>query len=268
MARLPPAMLKPLLALCLLIGAGDVAAEAVAAEAAAAEAAAAGEAAAEDSFQARCEAGQPGPAGGARRPAVSVEAHDSGYRVDNSLSYRALTQMKHPAPEGGFVLGLTRAESRVAISVEGAILDDPGTGQECLRPQIGISLSYLPIVVYIGREFEPGTCAYREILAHEMRHLKAYIDYLPKVESRVRETLTRRFDARPVVAPRGAALASVQQELDGRWMPFIKGEMARAKAPQAGIDSPSEYARLGKLCQGEVQSLIRSTRRSSSTKGS
>jgi hypothetical protein len=218
---------------------------------------AAGHAAADGAFRSRCEAGLPGS--GAGRPGISVEAHDSGYRVDNSLSYRALTRIKRPVPEGGFVLGLTRAESRVAISVEGAILDDPETGQECLLPQVRISLSYLPIVVYIGREFAPGTCAYREILAHEMRHLKAYVDYLPKVESRVRETLTRRFDARPVLAPRGQALAGVRQELDGRWMPFVKGEMARAKALQAGIDSPAEYARLGKLCQGEVQSLIRST---------
>ena len=242
MPRLPPAALKPLLALCMLIGA-----EAAAGAAAAGEAAA-GEAASEDSFQARCEAGQPAPVGGARRPPVSVEAHDSGYRVDNSLSYRALTRIKRPVPAGGFVLGLTRAESRVAISVEGSILDDPQTGQECLLPKIGVSLSYPPIVVYIGREFEPGTCAYREILAHEMRHLKAYVDYLPKVETRVRETLTRRFDARPVVAPRGEALPSVQQELDGRWMPYIKAEMARARTLQAGIDSPAEYARLGKLC--------------------
>jgi hypothetical protein len=247
MARLPPGLRRPLLALCILM--------------------AAGEAAADSAFQARCAASRPGP-DGVRLPGVSVEAHDSGYRVDNSLSYRTLTRIKQPVPADGFVLGLTRAESRVAISVEGSILDDPETGQECLLPQVGVKLSYSPIVVYVGREFAPGTCAYREILAHEMRHLKAYVEYLPKVESRVRETLARRFDARPVLAPRGQALASVRQELDGRWMPFIKGEMGKARMLQAGIDSPAEYARLGKLCQGEVQSLIGSTRRSGSAPSS
>jgi hypothetical protein len=221
---------------------------------------AAGQAAARTPFQARCEARQLGLDTDSRPGGVSVESHDTGYRVDNSLSYRTLTRIRRDHA-GGFVLGLTRAESRVAISVEGAIVSDPDTGDECLLPQIGASLSYLPIVVYIGREFEPGTCTYREILAHEMRHLKAYVEYLPKVESRVRETLARRYDARPVFAPRGQAVARVRQELDGRWMPFIKAEMARAKALQAGIDSPDEYARLGKLCQGEVQSLIGSTRR-------
>ena len=248
MARLLPALPKRALLLSLSLAAADAVADGV--------------------FQARCEGRLAETGTAARRSTVSVEAHDSGYRIDNSLSYRTLTRIKRPGPEGGYVLGLTRAESRVAISVQGSILDDPDSGRECLLPQVGISLSYLPIVVYVGREFAPGSCAYREILAHEMRHLKAYVEYLPKVESRVRATLERGVGASPVYAPRGQALARVKQELDGQWMPFIKREMAKGMALQAGIDSPAEYARLGKLCQGEVQSLIRSTRRSSPTTGS
>jgi hypothetical protein len=228
---------------------------------------AADEAAARTPFQARCEARQLGLDTDSRPTGIRIESHDSGYRVDNSLSTRSLTRIKR-GRAGDFVLGLTRAESRVAISLEGAIVSDPDTGEECMLPQIGVSLSYLPIVIYVGSEFAQGSCAYREILAHEMRHLKAYIDYLPKVESRVRETLGRRFDARPVYAPHGQSLTRVQAELDGRWMPFIKHEMGRAKALQAAIDSPGEYARLSKLCQGEVQSLIGSTRREPSTTSS
>jgi len=211
----------------------------------------------------RCESWQPGPHAN-QRTDVKVEAYDNGYRIDNSLPYRTLTRMKRAAADGGFVLGLTRAESRVAVSVEGTIIGDPATGTECLRPLVNVSLSYEPIVIYVGREFEPGTCAYREILAHEMRHLKAYVDYLPKVESRVLDRMAQRFDGRPVVAPQGQALRRVQQELDRTWMPFLKRAMAEAKTRQAAIDSPKEYARLGKVCRGEVQSLIGSTRRSTS----
>lgn len=245
MPRLPP--LPPLLAMILLIAASN--------------------AAARTPFEARCKARQLGLDTDTRRPGVSVDARDAGYRVDNSLSYRTLTQMKRERA-GDYVLGLTRAESRVSISVEGAIVADPDTGEECMLPRIGVRLSYLPVVIYVGSEFAPGTCPYREILAHEMRHLKAYADYLPKVESRVRTVLGRRFDGRSMYAPRGQALARVQAELDGRWMPFIKGEMGKAKALQARIDSPGEYARLSKVCQGEVQSLIGSTRRSRSSTSS
>jgi hypothetical protein len=228
---------------------------------------AADDAAARTPFQARCEAGQLGLDTDSRPTGVQVEAHDNGYRVDNSLSWRTLTRIKRE-PAGGVVLGLTRAESRVAVGVEGAIAGSPDSAEECLLPQLRVHLSYPTIVVYVGREFVPGTCAYREILAHEMRHLKAYVDYLPKVERRVRESLGRRFDGHPVYAARGQSLARVRAELDGRWMPFIKHEMGKAKALQAAIDSPGEYARLSKLCQGEVQSLIGSTRREPSTTSS
>ena len=228
---------------------------------------AAHEAAARTPFEARCEARQLGLDMAIRPAGIRIESHDSGYRVDNSLSTRTLTRIKRQRP-GGYVLGLTRAESRVAIAVEGAIVASPESGEECLLPQLTVHLSYAPIAIYVGSEFAPGSCAYREILAHEMRHLNAYVDYLPKVESRVRATLGRRFDARPVYAPQGQALPRVQQELDSRWMPFIKGEMAKARALQAAIDSPVEYARLSKVCQGEVQSLIGSTRRARSSTSS
>jgi hypothetical protein len=212
-----------------------------------------GPAAARTPFQDRCE-------GMALAPSASFTARDSGYRIDNSLSYRSLTDMKRPGVRGGVVLGLTRTESRVAIKVDGKLLTEPDSGMECVAPRIGVTLYYQPIVVYIGREFEPGTCAYREILAHEMRHLKSYLDYLPKVKETVRDRLAGRFDGKPLYAREGGGRDLLQREIDRNWMPYIKAEMARVEQLQAAIDSPREYARLSKLCQGEVQSLIRSTR--------
>ena len=172
--------------------------------------------------------------------------------------------MKRPGVRNGFVLGLTRTESRVAIQVDGVLLSDPEGDAECVMPRVDVTLYYLPIVVYVGREFEPDSCAYREILAHEMRHLKSYTDYLPKVEERIRARLGRRFEGRPLYARAGQARELLQREIDRNWMPYIKAEMARVEHMQAAIDSPQEYARLSKVCQGEVQSFIGSTRRSRS----
>ncbi|MBW8899401.1 MAG: hypothetical protein JF619_15095 [Massilia sp.] len=185
----------------------------------------------------------------------------SGWRIDNTVSYRDLTRMKRPGVQGGYVLGLTRTESRVAIQVDGTLLASPDGRAECVLPRIAVLLYYQPIVVYVGREFEPDSCAYREILAHEMRHLKSYLDYLPKVEERVRARLGGRFAGKPLYARTGESRLLLQREIDRNWMPYIKGEMGRVEKLQAAIDSPQEYARLSKVCQGEVQSLIGSTRR-------
>ena len=207
-------------------------------------------------FRQRCEA----LSAGAR---VTFASHDNGYRIDNTLSYRSLTRMKQPAVARGLVLGLTRTESRVALKAEGGLLVEPGSGVECVIPRVAVTLYYQPIVIYVGSEFAPGTCSYREILAHEMRHLKSYLDYLPKVEERFRDKLGRSFAGKPLYASRGQSRALLQSTIERNWMPYIKAEMARVEQLQIAIDSPGEYARLSKVCQGEVQSLIGSTRRSS-----
>ncbi|ATQ76174.1 hypothetical protein CR152_17765 [Massilia violaceinigra] len=209
--------------------------------------------AARSAFQAQCE--------DAMDKGISVlHSIPSGYTINNTVSFHGLTAMK-PGAAGTFVLGLTRTESRSTISLKAPMLIDPVTGYECVAPRITVSLLYSPVVVYVGREFRPGSCAYQEILAHEMRHLKTYLDHLPKVEVTVRAALARRFTDKPLYAPRGQAMALLQQELNTGWAPYIQKEMAKVDPLQAAIDTPQEYARLSKVCAGEVQSLVRPANR-------
>ena len=192
---------------------------------------------------------------------VSVlTARQNGFSVDNTRPFQALTTLKGRAPKNSYVLGLTRTESRVGIEVGGKRLTDPRTGYECIAPKITVNLYYVPFIIYVGREFVPDSCAYKEILAHEMRHLNAYLDHLPKVEAVVRAALVKRFGERPLYAPGGQVQALLKQEIDNTWMPYIKAEMVKVESLQAAIDTPKEYARLSKVCKGEVQSLIRNAK--------
>nr|WP_269106481.1 hypothetical protein [Massilia sp. TS11] len=202
-------------------------------------------------FQARCE--------DSISKTISVlNVRQNGYSIDTSQSFRTLGQMHGPDARHPYVLGLTRAESRVAVNVDGPILYDSLSGYECVAPHIEVSLFYVPIIVYVGREFAPGSCAYKEILAHEMRHLNTYFDYLPKVEAVVRAALSRRFEGKPLYAPAGQAKALLAHEIDTGWIPYIKAELAKVETLQAAIDSPAEYERLSKVCQGEVQLILHS----------
>jgi hypothetical protein len=200
-------------------------------------------------FQARCE-----DSIGASVAALTVR--DSAYSINNNLSYKTLTRMQGREGGNSVVLGLTKTESRIDIGLDGQLLGDPASGYECIAPHVNVALSYVPTVIYVGSEFLPGTCAYREVLAHEMRHLNAYLNHLPKVEALVRAALKQRFAGQPMYAPGGQAKRLLEQEMDGGWMPYIKNEMAKVEQLQAAIDSPQEYARLSKVCKGEVQLLI------------
>jgi hypothetical protein len=94
-----------------------------------------------------------------------------------------------------------------------------------------------------------------------MRHLNAYLNHLPKVETLVRASLQKRFAEKPIYAPAGQGKVMLERELDAGWMPFIKKEMGKVEQIQISIDSPQEYKRLSKVCEGEVQLLIGSPKR-------
>jgi hypothetical protein len=199
-------------------------------------------------FQARCE-------DTLAHTVTMMAIKQSGYTINNTVSFKDLTEMQ-PVRVNSYVLGLTRTESMASVNVDGKMLQDTATNYECISPQISVTLYYLPMVVHVGREFRPGTCSYTEILAHEMRHINVYLDHLQKVEGRVRNALAKRFEARPLYAPMGQAKALLEHEIDSQWLPYIKAEMAKVEPLHEAIDSPAEYARLSKVCKGEVQSLI------------
>lgn len=210
-------------------------------------------------FQARCE--------DTMDKSISVlTARQNGYSINTQLSYKALTRMAGGLAGGTAggtggstrVLGITKAEMRTQLNpVPLSILRDALSGYECIAPRLSFSLGYAPFVIFIGSEFAPGTCAYRAILAHEFRHMQAYLDHLPKAELIVRDALDKRFAGKPFYAPQGTAVSALEHEVSHTWIPFIRDEMAKAELAQVVIDAPEEYQRISNSCNGEIQKILR-----------
>ncbi|HEU4777916.1 MAG TPA: hypothetical protein VFS95_13935 [Telluria sp.] len=209
-----------------------------------------GSASARGFFQAMCE--------DRMKPTVAtVTSKLNGYTVDNTVSLHQLPAKTHkPPPAGGFVLGLTVTRYGAQVNYRTSSMRNPLSHYECTSADIVINMAYEPTVIYVGREFRPGTCAYREILAHEMRHLNTYFEQLPKVETAVRTALERRFPAKAVYGAQGQAQADLKREIEEVWGPYFDAQMKKADRAQDTIDTPQEYARLSRVCQGEVQSFI------------
>ncbi|SDF49507.1 MULTISPECIES: hypothetical protein [unclassified Duganella] len=188
---------------------------------------------------------------------VSVlKAKQEGYTINNQLPYRALTARTGSSNRGMQTLGLTVTQGLHKASVGGPILQDRQSGYECIAPKVDIQLYYSPVRIYVGNEFVPGTCAYKEILDHEMRHLKAHMDNLARVQKVVGDALNKRFAGQPMYAPSGTAMSALQHEIGSTWFNFIRDEFEKGKADQEKIDSPQEYARLGKACNGEIAQIL------------
>ncbi len=205
--------------------------------------------AAGNKFQERCEENAAGS-----MPVLQTK--QTGYTIDNSHSIAELTEMRRAGQANGYSFGLTKTSSVVAIDVKAPTLSDSASHTECLSPQIAIQMYYSPMVIYIGSEFKPGSCAYNEVLAHELRHRKTYLDFLPKAEGVVRAALNENYEGHPLYIAGGGPSESMLKEIAAHWMPYVKAEMRKAESLHAEIDTAEESVRLSKVCQGEVQSIL------------
>jgi hypothetical protein len=185
-----------------------------------------------------------------------LSSTQNGFTINNQLPTRALTAKAGNIDGRVQTGGLTVTQGVYKASLGGPVLQDPGSGYECIAPRVEIKLTYSPVLIYVGNEFVPGSCGYNEILAHEQRHRVAYMDNLARVELAVRDALGKRFEGKPLYAPSGTAMSALEHEINGTWFPFIRGEFEKGKAKQAEIDTPEEYARLGKVCNGEISDIM------------
>ncbi|HJW24744.1 MAG TPA: hypothetical protein VJ576_07580 [Rhodocyclaceae bacterium] len=191
-------------------------------------------------------------------PSLQVKRAEGGYNIDRQLSFRELTGMGADLLRHGKqnVLGITRAEMTATVEIKMARLASEQDDQECLSPQVVITVEYKPIKVLVGREFPLESCSYREILQHEMRHVRAYQRHLPLVEAAIRARLSRRANGRLFYGRQGTVEARLKGEVYDKWLPVVDEEIRRVDATQAQIDSAEEYNRMEKVCDGEIQRLI------------
>lgn len=193
------------------------------------------------------------------KPSVTVKLIEDSLTFNTQYSYKSLNNIGAAlARPGQQVLGLTRGNAIVRFSASTATYLDRAGRWECASPQLVLSVGYSPMTVYVAREFPEGSCAYKEIYEHELRHVKTYQSHLKAIEKVLAETLNQRFaTGAPWRGPVGQTVARIQRELDERWIPYVKRELGRVDAEQALIDTPEEYARVAESCGGEIKKGMR-----------
>ena len=192
-------------------------------------------------------------------PAVVIKRLEEKISLNFQYGYRSLTNIGAGSMKpGSLVLGLTRGNASVQFSSQTPGYVDQSGRWECISPQITLTYGFSPMTVYVAREFPEGSCAYKEIYEHELRHVKAYQSHIAAIEKDIGEMLTRRFTTGDVWrGPVGWARTRLQQELEERWVPYVQREIKRVDAAQALIDTPEEYERLANSCDGAVTKATR-----------
>lgn len=193
------------------------------------------------------------------KPSVTIKRIEEKIAFNTQYSYKSLTNMGAAlARPDKQVLGLTRGNASVSFSMNSPAFIDQTGRWECTSPQITVTYGLSPITVYVAKEFPEGSCAYKEIYEHEMRHVKAYQTHIADIEKLLADALNGRFaTGSPWRGPVGQTRARLQQELAERWTPFVQREFNRVEEAQARIDTPEEYERVANACDGEIKKRTR-----------
>jgi len=190
------------------------------------------------------------------QPRIEVAAHVAAFQVKDTYSNTVLSQLTYNASLNNFVLGMTAGTVRTEILIDGPGLVSPAGARECISPRIFVDITYHPLDVYVAREFSRQSCPYREVYAHEMRHVGLYHEQLPLIEKKVSAALADRYGNRPLYAAPGKGLGQLEHDVDNWLRPFIKEELAKVEQLQRAVDTPQEIARMATSCFGEVAKIL------------
>lgn len=188
-------------------------------------------------------------------PSVSLTRIDPEVSINTQLTHTQIQALIPPTQRSGNpVPGLTQANAHVRYRLELRTLPSLDGQSECTSPKLVIHYGFTPVTLYISRELLPLQCGYREILAHEERHVNAYRQHAQALEADLRRDLETRFLNTPITpSPPGEAQRALRHELQAHWKPRIRQHLADAQTAQHAIDTEAEYRRLNEVCEGSVR---------------
>lgn len=191
-------------------------------------------------------------------PKVTLQRMEDPIKYDFAQNRASLNQI------GAEILAQSSggATSHVGGLTNGTIASNMSTqlqtltsadGQACIWiSEVIIRLQYQPIV-YVSREFAPGTCHHAAVLQHEHKHVsvdRALLTmFAPELQNAIQSIIQKEGRAGPM--PKGQmenASRIIQKRVEDELNRMMDSLSTVRQARQAQIDTAQEYSRVQKLC--------------------
>jgi hypothetical protein len=175
------------------------------------------------------------------------------WRTSHGRSHlrRLASKIVSPRSRQDHPLGLTVTNFNQLMKTEVTVASLGGKRFCAVPSKIEFTTGYPEFFVYIDRRYRAGTCQYRQIRIHELRHVEIYRRQLghfaPLIRGRLKEAAAR---LKPVFLKNpGVAADRVGKRLAAKIKNLVD-QLHRATDTDNGrIDSPASYARIKKRCR-------------------
>lgn len=152
-------------------------------------------------------------------------------------------------------LGMTSYEP--VLSVQATLMTKRfRDGSSCSRlGSVNVQHGYRRTAVFVADAFPEGSCAYKHVLAHEMRHVEANKDLVREFNYTIKSNIEAFLRMHGVNY--NADTAMLQRELQQRIQAVAEQSVLQMRSAnvdrQRAIDSPQEYGKVKTACDGAMQ---------------
>lgn len=197
-----------------------------------------------------------------KTPLVTVTATDTNVRYDHSKSREELKAFKADtvSPYGSEVRthvgGLMSGEVSTNQTVNTLLVSFPRFNVTCLYiDSIKVKINIKP-VIYISNEYSKTGCMYREIMAHERKHVAVDQKIVGKYTRLIRERLGAEISAFPAA---WGPFTPVQLDAERERLELHINKIIKQYSTQMGaerrrlqqdVDTLEEYERVQAQCRG------------------
>ena len=186
---------------------------------------------------------------------VTAVVQDAVVVRDFSKNITTLTVMAENTKT--LTLGLTVSQPQLKIVWNISYLQEGEAGRVCMRPQFYIAVSTGTQNVYVGKEFVPGTCAFNEILQHELMHVETNKKITELVANNVKKHISDSIENRVFYGKSKAEVEGfVVDAVENHWLPLVKTQFEYYKKFHHAIDTREEYLRIHNSCSGEIPAIL------------
>jgi hypothetical protein len=183
---------------------------------------------------------------------VRIELNVPRPVIDNTLPQPALQSLAGMQHHDGRTLGLYRTELK--MSSRAHLAQHQVGGEVCVTvDRVTVRISMPLRTIYIVQAWEPGTCGYESVLAHERKHQAVDDAILTEQIPRLRIEIS---DALAALPPRHSVPIHKADDASARLSELIASIVKRSTSAlfaarasrQAEVDNPQEYRRVRAAC--------------------
>lgn len=199
-------------------------------------------------------------------PLITLNKVIAQPRLDHSLNLTGLrhmamdTQKEFSSQSHETPVGLTAASLKLDTQFEIKVRTASNDPMVCAQiSALTLHMGFDDTTVYMARELPHNTCSYAEVLAHEQKHIAVDQEFVDALMPALQTILQQATASIGVIRASSAKVAEQQiTSLIHNYMGDLGNHLsAIRKKKQAQVDTPAEYDRLSRSCQGELSRIIR-----------